>query len=207
FTGSPDREPIWLPGPHAQFHAGAHAAFAGLVGVHERSRSGHGQAVEISELDATLTAHAWLVSSWAANGALLARVPPDLIKCRDGWVYVMRIVPKDELFVMIERPDLGERGYTVDIPTWNQHIPEIFEAVQEWAYDKTVAEIVELGQLLRIAVTPVLDGAGVLADEQLAARKWWEEEGGFSYPGQPYKFSATPSARRGPAPAIGEQSA
>ena len=42
-------------------------------GVHERERSGHGQAVEISELDATLTAHAWLVSSWAANGALLAR--------------------------------------------------------------------------------------------------------------------------------------
>ena len=60
FTGSPDREPIWLPGPHAQFHAAAHAAFAGLVGLHERERSGHGQAVEIAELDATLTAHAWL---------------------------------------------------------------------------------------------------------------------------------------------------
>src|SRR5918994_334247 len=46
FPGSPDREPIWLPGPHAQLHAAAHAAFAGLVGLHERERSGRGQAVE-----------------------------------------------------------------------------------------------------------------------------------------------------------------
>ena len=55
------------------------------------------------------TAHAWLVSSWAANGALLARQPVDLIRAKDGWVYVMRIVPKEEIFVMIERPDLMAR--------------------------------------------------------------------------------------------------
>ncbi len=86
------------------------------------------------------------------------------------------------------------------------NIPRIFEAVAEWAVDKTVAEIVELGQLLRVAVTPVLDGAGVLVDEQLEARNWWEREGDIAYPGQPYKFSATPAARRGPAPSIGQQS-
>ena len=204
FTGSPDREPIWVPGPQAQFHAGSHAAFAALVGLHERERSGRGQAVEIADLDATLTAHAWLVSSWAACGQLLARQPMDLIRCSDGWVYVMRIVPKDELFVMIERPDLGDENLTVDIPTWNAHIPRIFEAVQEWALDKTVAEVVELGQLLRVAVTPIVDSAGVLVDEQLEARGWWEREGDIAYPGQPYRFTATPSARRGPAPAIGE---
>jgi crotonobetainyl-CoA:carnitine CoA-transferase CaiB-like acyl-CoA transferase len=206
FTGSPDREPIWLPGPHAQLHAAAHAAFAGLVGLHERERSGRGQAVEIAEQDAVLTAHAWLVSSWAANGALLPRQPVDLIRAKDGWVYVMRIAPKEEIFVMIERPDLMAENLAVDVPTWNNNIPRIFEAVQEWAHDKTVAEIVELGQLLRVAVTPIVDGADVLADEQLAARDWWEREGEIAFPGQPYKLSATPSARRGPAPAIGAQS-
>ncbi|MDQ1425759.1 MAG: hypothetical protein QOD72_3257, partial [Acidimicrobiaceae bacterium] len=35
---------------------------------------------------------------------------------------------------------------------------------------------------------------------------WWEREGGVAYPGQPYKLSATPSARRGPAPSVGEHS-
>jgi crotonobetainyl-CoA:carnitine CoA-transferase CaiB-like acyl-CoA transferase len=203
FTGSPDREPIWVPGPQAQMHAAAHAALAALVGLYERDRSGSGQLVEVADLDAALTAHAWLVSSWAACGMLLARQPNDLIRASDGWVYVMRIVPKDDLFVMIERFDLDAENLTVDLPTWNANIPRIFEAVAEWAKDKTVAEIVEFGQLLRVAVTPVLDGAGVLADEQLAARDWWEREGEIAFPGQPYKFSVTPSARRGPSPAIG----
>lgn len=203
FTGAPDREPIWLPGPQASFHAGAHAAFAALAGLHERERSGRGQRVEISELEAVLTAHAWLVSSWAANGLLLGRQPFDLIRCADGFVYVMRIVPKDEMFIMIERPDLADEGLTADLQAWNSNIPRIFAAVAEWAADKTVAEVVELGQLLRIAVTPVVDSAGVLADEQLAARHWFEREGDTAYPGQPYKLSATPSARRGPAPALG----
>src|SRR5690606_22054495 len=80
FTGASDREPIWLPGPQAQLHAGSHAAYAALVGLHERERSGRGQGVEIADLDATLTAHAWLVSSWAACGQLLDRQPFDLIR-------------------------------------------------------------------------------------------------------------------------------
>ena len=45
FTGSPDREPIWVPGGQAQLHAGAHAAFAALVGLRERDDSGLGQRV------------------------------------------------------------------------------------------------------------------------------------------------------------------
>jgi crotonobetainyl-CoA:carnitine CoA-transferase CaiB-like acyl-CoA transferase len=206
FTGFPDREPIWLPGPHAQLHAAAHSAFAALVGLWERERSGRGQSVEIAELDAVLTAHAWLVSIWAACGQLLARQPMDLVRATDGWVYVMRIAPNEEIFVMIDRPDLGEENFSVDVPTWNANIPRIFEAVTEWAKDKTVAEIVELGQLLRVAVTPVMDGADVLADEQLAARDWWEREGDTAYPGQPYKLSVTPAKRRGPAPALGAHS-
>src|SRR5215207_5997127 len=113
FTGSPDRDPVWVPGPQAQMHAGAHAAFAGLVGLYERERSGRGQRVEVADLDAALTAHAWLVSSWAACGVLLQRQPGDLIRCVDGWAYVMRIVPKDELFVMIDRPDLADENLTV----------------------------------------------------------------------------------------------
>src|SRR5437764_2190820 len=211
FTGSPDREPIWLPGPQAARHAGSHAALAALAALHARDASdegeGHGQRVEVSELEATLVAHAWLVTTWAACGQPLERQPSDLIRASDGWVYVMRIVPKDELFVMIERPDLGDENLTVDLPTWNANIPRIFEAVAEWAADKTVAEIVEFGQLLRIAVTPVLDGADVLDDDQLAARQWWEREGDMAFPGQPYQLSVTPARRRGPAPSAGQHSA
>jgi crotonobetainyl-CoA:carnitine CoA-transferase CaiB-like acyl-CoA transferase len=209
FTGAPDREPIQVPGRQAQLHAGAHSAFAALVAIHERERSGIGQRVEVTELESVLTAHAWLVSSWAACGAVLSRQPTDLIRCRDGLVYVMRIVPRDEIFVLIERPDLADENLTRDLPTWYANMDRIFEAVAAWAIDHTVADMVELGQLLRIAVTPVLDGRGVLDDEQLAARQWWETdtETAMRYPGQPYRLSATPSRRRGPAPSLGSSAA
>ena len=207
FTGAPDREPIWVPGHQSQLHAGSHAAIAALVAIHERDgRSGLGQLVEVSELESVLAAHAWLVSSWAACGVVLGRQPGDLIRASDGWVYVMRIVPKDELFVLIDRPDLAAENLTVDVPTWHANIPRIFDAVADWAKDKTVADIVEVGQLLRLAVTPVLDGASVLSDEQLAARRWWEHEGETAFPGQPFHFSETPSKRRGPAPVLGAHS-
>lgn len=204
FTGYPDREPIWVPGPQASLHAGAHAALAALAAVRERESSGRGQHVEVSEHEAVLTAHSWLQTTWAACGQWLERQPNDLIRCADGWIYVMRIVPKDDLFVMIERFDLAEEGLTDDLPTWLANIPRIFEAVAEWAIDKNVAEVVEFAQALRIAVTPVLDAPGVLADEQLEARDWWEREGDVTFPGQPYHLSATPAARPGPAPALGQ---
>ena len=95
----------------------------------------------------------------------------------------MRIVPKDELFVMIERPDLMERGPHRRHPdVEREHPADLRGRRRSGRTDKTVAEIVELGQLLRVAVTPVVDGADVLADEQLAARDWWEREGDIAVP-------------------------
>ncbi|MFN0029029.1 MAG: CaiB/BaiF CoA transferase family protein [Acidimicrobiales bacterium] len=206
FTGAPDREPLWLPGSQSEFHAGVHGAYAVMVALYERHRSGLGQRVELSSLESVLTAHAWLTSSWTACGQLLARVPPDLIRASDGWVYFMRIAPNDELFVLIERPDLGEENLTADIPTWMANVPRIFEAAAEWAKDHTVEEIVELAQALRVAVTPVLDAQGVAEEPQMAARDWWERDraDGPAFPGQPYHLSASPSRRAGPAPALGE---
>ena len=204
FTGDPGREPVWIPGSQAALHAGAYAAVAALGGLWERRRSGRGQHAEVAELDSVLAAHAWLVSSWEACGQVLPRVESDLVRAADGWVYFMRIAPNDELFVLIDRPDLAAEGLTADVPTWFANIPRVFAAAAEWAATRTVAEIVELAQALRVAVTPVLDMAGVAADPQLAARGWWElDPDGGCHPGQPYHLERTPSRRRGPAPAIG----
>ena len=125
FTGS--------PGPRADLAArpaGAsstpapHAAFAALVGLHEREPqrprpARRGQPSSRPRSPRTR----WLVSSWAANGRSCSAVPNDLIRAVDGWVYVMRIVPKDELFVMIDRPDLGAEGLTVDLPDVEREHP------------------------------------------------------------------------------------
>lgn len=215
-TGAPDRAPLWLPGGQAALHAGAHAAFAAQVGLWERRTSDAGQVVEIAELDAVLAAHAWLVSSWAACGEVLERTPSDLIDAADGKFYVMRIVPNDAIFTLIDRPDLAAEDLTRDVPTWFANIPRVFAAIAEWAVDRSVEEIVDVGQLLRIAVTPVVTPRGVLDDPQLAARDWWEHDvtadgspavDGPRFPGQPYHLASGAARRRGPAPAVGAHDA
>lgn len=207
FTGDPNREPLAVPGSQAELHGGTHAAFAALVGLWERRQRGLGQQVEVSDLESVLTAHAWLASSWAACGTVLPRMPNDLVKATDGWVYVMRIAPNAEIFVMIDRPDLADEDLTVDVPTWFANVERIFSGVNEWAADKSVDEIVDLGQALRVAVTPVLDARGVSDDPQLEARSWWEHDGDLRFPGQPYKLGASPAARSGPAPEVGAHGA
>lgn len=214
FTGAPDREPLWLSGGQAGLHAGAQAAFAALAALAARpgrdddgegppgGRGGGavpGQRVVVSELASVLAAHVWLVSSWSSCGQVLCRVPQDLIRAADGLCYVMRISPNDNLFVLIDRPDLAAEDLAGDVVRWNQNLERIFAAVAQWAATRTVAEIVELGQLLRVAVTPVRTTADLLADEQLAARGWWQwdEASGVSLPGPPARI--VPGEEPGPA--------
>lgn len=211
FTGEGSREPLFLPGSQSELHAGVHGAFASLVGLFERRRSGAGQRVEVSLLESVLAAHAWLVSSWVAAGELLARSRHDLVRCKDGWAYFMRIAPNPNLFVLIERAELADEPIG-ELASWLANVPRIFELVAEWAMGHTVAEIVERAQELRVAVTPVLDASDIALDAQMKARDWWEPSedpalGPLLFPGQPYKLSATSSARRGPAPLLGEHTA
>ena len=200
FTGSPDREPIWLPGPHAQLHAAAHAA---LADARRAPRARAQRARAGASRSPSSTPRSPPTPGWCRRGPaavqLLGRVPPDLIRAKDGWVYVMRIVPKDELFVMIERPDLMDRGFTVDIPTWNATIPRDLRGGpgvgerQDGRRDRRARPAAA-----RRRDAGASTARDVLADEQLAARDWWEREGDTAFPGQPYKLTATPSARARP---------
>ncbi|MFV0525201.1 MAG: CoA transferase [Acidimicrobiales bacterium] len=212
FTGAPDREPLWLAGGQAAQHTGSQAAFAALAALHARDHADpgagnqpgsaspvRGQRVVVSELASVLTAHSWLASSWAACGLVLPRVPSDLIRAADGWCYVMRIVPNEELLMMTGQDDLLAEGITEDIVAWNDHIDRIFAGVASWAASRTVAEIVELGQALRVAVTPVLTAADLVDDPQLAARDWWRHDvpTGLRLPGPAYR--TVPLEANGPA--------
>ena len=80
FTGEKSRQPLGLPGSQSELHSGTHAAFAALAALYEQRRSGRGQQVEVTDLESALSAHAWLISSWAASGQLLDRDTHDLIR-------------------------------------------------------------------------------------------------------------------------------
>ncbi len=212
FTGDPGREPLMLPGGQSQLHLGVHAAIAALTAVRERRRSGHGQRVALNALEANLSAHAWLISSWIASGIALNRSPHDFTKTRDGWALFMRAVPNPNVFLLIDQPERMEQVELTSIDAWQAQLGELYRDVEVWARDYGAEEVATLAQELRIACTPVLDAKGLDENIQLGARDWWEAGedqalGELRFPGPAYLLSDTPACRQGPAPALGEHTA
>ena len=209
FTGDPDGAPLMLPGGQSELHQGVHAAIAALTAVRERRRSGHGQTVEVSALEANLSAHAWLVSSWIASGMPLNRVPHDFTKTRDGWALFMRAVPNPNIFILIDQPERMESVEINDIDDWRKQLGQLYEDVEAWAQDVDALDVAARAQELRIACTPVLDAKGLAENLQLESRGWWEyghdaEWGDIRFPGPAYQLSRTPAERRGDAPRLGQ---
>ncbi|MYB21673.1 MAG: CoA transferase [Chloroflexi bacterium] len=208
FTGDPDGWPLMLPGGQSELHAGVHAAIAAMTAIRERRRSGHGQTVEISALEANLSAHAWLISSWIASGLPLNRVPHDFTRTQDGWALFMRAVPNPNIFLLIGQPERMESVEITNLDEWRGQLAQLYADVEEWAQDHDSVEVATLAQELRIACTPVLDAKGLDENIQLATRDWWEqgedaEWGDLRFPGPAYLMSRTPAERGGPAPAPG----
>ena len=178
FTGEPDREPLIIPGSQSAIHAGVHCALAVLAAVRERRRSGHGQQIELSQLEANLSAHAWLVSSWTASGQALLRTGHDFTRTRDGWAHFMQMVPNPNVFLLIDQPERMGEVIANDIDTWRRAVTGVYREVEAWAQDVDSEEVATRAQELRVACTPMLDAAGLDRNPQLVARGWWETDCG-----------------------------
>ena len=212
FTGDPDGAPLMLPGGQSSLHQGVHAAVAALTAVRERRRSGHGQTIDVSALEANLSAHAWLVSSWIASGLPLNRVSHDFTKTRDGWALFMRAVPNPNIFLLIDQPERMADAEITDIDQWRAQLPQLYADVEAWAQNVDAIDVATRAQELRIACTPVLDAKGLAENLQLESRGWWEygvdaEWGDLRFPGPAYLLSATPALRQGEAPSVGQHTA
>lgn len=212
FTGEPSREPLMIPGSQSEIHAGVHCALALLAALRERRRSGHGQRIELSQLEANLSAHAWLISSWIASGQPLPRTGHDFVKTRDGWAHFMQMVPNPNVFLLIDQPERIDEVDTNDIDAWRQAVAGVYRDVEVWAQEHDAEEVAVRAQELRVACTPMLDAAGLERNPQLAAREWWQTDtdpvlGELRFPGPAYQLSRTPARRAGAAPRLGEHSA
>jgi CoA transferase family III len=83
-------------------------------------------------------------------------------------------------------------------------IAVFFEKAQPWLSGRSVAEIVELSQAMRIPAAPVNDGATALHCPQYLDREFFVQAGGddwrFRRPGAPFRLSRTPALPPRPAP-------
>jgi crotonobetainyl-CoA:carnitine CoA-transferase CaiB-like acyl-CoA transferase len=209
FGGHRDREPLMLTNNQAQLNAGAQAAIASLAAIWRARRDGRGQHIDVSTVEAMLSAHAWTSTSWTHEGVIMRRSEPDSIPCKDGYVWLMSMRWDPTLFVLIERPDLMDDPRFADRQSWFENRDELLQLVGRWCAQHTKDYIFHAAQELRLALTPVNNAADLLKSDQLKARDWFQEiehldAGTFTLPGFPYLLSETPASIRSPAPRLGQ---
>ena len=209
FGGHPDREPLMVPNNQPQLHAGMQAAIASMAALQWARSSGKGQHVDVSAVEAMLSAHCWTSTSWSHMGQVVRRAEPDCIPCKDGYIFIMGLRHNPDLFLMLERPELIEDLRFRDRESWTKNMNDLWGIVREWCLEHTKEEIFHGGQELLLPVTPVYNAADLTRSAQLEARKWFLDVehpvvGTTTLPGYPYKFSETPPLVYRPAPALGQ---
>lgn len=221
-TGDGDDPPVRLAGNQAGITASLSAAAATLIALRHAARTGRGQRVDVSLLEAVVSAtHICGIGKWRDDGivprrngtGLFASVPSGTYPCRDGLVYLMVNRPRhwQALATWIAEVTGSD---TVRDPIFegpsSRRIP-YRDLVDTYVADLTsrftVAEVYHEGQRRHLAFTPVSTAPEVAADPHLAARDFFanvtQADGTTArMAGAPYRLAETPWSITRPAPEV-----
>jgi crotonobetainyl-CoA:carnitine CoA-transferase CaiB-like acyl-CoA transferase len=208
----PDRAPVQAGARISEYVAGAYGALGALTALRNRSAD-HGRVVEVdvSMLECLVSTlpYPMLMAERIRNLGLPGntRSAPmmGVVRAADGWIGINCLTGQHWLDVcaMLDLPEYGDQQFAIMLG--GPERAEFFAKAQPWLSERSVAEIVDLSQAMRIPAAPVNDGATVLDCPQYLERGFFVDGGGddwsFRRPGAPFRLSRTPAPRPGRAPA------
>lgn len=223
-TGHPHDQPRVPRGPCDPV-AGMHGAFALLVALARRARTGTGHLVESSLAEGALNIAAEQVVEWTAYGRVLERqgnrsplaAPQGLYPCADagsptaGWLALA--VTGDEQWRAL-RAAMGDPAWAAD-PGFDTHDGRraghdaIDAGVAQWTRSRHRAEVVDELRRRGIPASEVADPARIIqSNPQVRHRHYFETPdhpvaGVMPLPGMPYRFEGVARWIRTPAPTLG----
>lgn len=222
YVTDPDHEPpVKTGGEQADLLTGWTAATATMCAVFHRDLTGEGQHVDIAAVEAV----AHMVRP---NFALYSHEPPEgpnrsrflrrtkwglayVFPCRDGHLALLALTDQHwgSLKELMGRPEWAESEIFATMMQRFQHIDALEASVAAWVREQDRDELARRGQELHIPVFPVRNLQEVITSEQYRERRFFVEvdhpaTGPLTYPGAPFKLSATPWQIRSPAPRLGE---
>ena len=211
----PDRPPVQAGARISEYVAGGYAALAALTALRTLSaNTSHVVEVDVSVMESLLSTLPYPMLMAEKMRSL--GLPPNtkagpvmgIVRAADGWLGINCLTGQHWLDVcaMLGLPEYGEQQIAVMLG--GSERAEFYEKAQPWLLERTVDEIVELSQALRIPATPVNDGATVLQCPQYRDRGFFTEAGGdgwsFRRPGAPFRLSKTPVLPVRAAPRLGQ---
>jgi len=218
-TGTAEGPPTKVGVPAADMVGGHLAAEAILAALLARERTGRGQRVEVSLLDALLAFQAVPLSMYLASGEPPARLgsaapyaaPNEAFPTRDGHIMVAAYSPERwrRLCEVLARPDLAEDVRFASNADRVRHRGELHRILSEHFRRRSSAEWVERLEAADILCGPLLTYPDLVDHPQVAAGEMIQtfvhpELGAARIPGIPHRLQQTPAALHLPPPLPGE---
>lgn len=210
FRGDPAGPPISIGGELGEYMGGAFAAY-GALALHRRVRhGGPGGHLDMSMLEAItlMQSSEWLHSQLLQVPPIKRSVEvPSIEEAKDGYVGISMVTGQQwlDFAAMVDCPELTEiPGLRFQIGRWDYR-DWIRERIGPWMRERTVDEIVELGQLFRLPIAPLGNGSTIPDMDHMRERGVYvDNPAGFRQPRPPWLMSRAAPAPIRPAPVIGD---
>ncbi|MDT5132242.1 MAG: hypothetical protein QOE41_1553 [Mycobacterium sp.] len=209
FRGDPDGPPISIGGELGEYMAGAFAAYGALAVRQRVRRGGRGEHLDLSMLEAMTLMQSceWLHTQLMGVPPIRRSVEvPSIERAKDGYVGITMVTGQQwlDFAAMVQCPELtGLPELRFQLGRW-QHRDRIRELIGPWLRERTVAEIVDLGQLFRLPIAPLGNGSTIPGMDHIRQRAVFvPNPAGFRQPRTPWLMSVAEPAPVRAAPALG----
>ena len=210
FRGDPAGPPISIGGDLGEYMGGAWAAYGAMALRHRVARGGPGGHLDLSMLEAItlMQSSEWLHSQLLQRPPVTRSVEvPSIEPAKDGFVGISMVTGQQwlDFAAMVDCPEFTEiPQLRFQIGRWDYR-DWIRERIDPWMRERTVSEIVELGQLFRLPLAPLGNGSTIPDMDHLQSRGVYiDNPAGFRQPRAPWLMSAARQAPVRDAPALGE---
>jgi CoA:oxalate CoA-transferase len=214
-----DRPPVKVGGNSGNFDPGLVASIAVMAALFWRGKSGKGQYIDMSKMEALMSMQRVESVTFPNSGVNMSRSgnaqrrsADGVLPCKDGYVVV--VTPEEHqwrnFMKLIGDPPWSKEPWCRTRFERARHVDEMKEYILDWMKDKPKEEIFRNGQALSTPVAAANTAKDVVESPQFNARGFFVETlhpvmGNIDkFPSSPYRFSKTPWAISRPAPRLGE---
>jgi crotonobetainyl-CoA:carnitine CoA-transferase CaiB-like acyl-CoA transferase len=206
---------------HGDPITGSHAAGVLLAALRYRKRTGKGMFVDVSQQESAVSLIGADVLAYQMTGKEPERrgnrspyfAPHNSYQCAgdDRWVAIAATNDEEwrQLAQQVGGPELAGDSRFSTLAGRMEHEDHLDELISGWTADKKAYDICHLLQKEGVPASPVMGGPDLLADPHYEARGTFvrvnhEQVGEMTYPGIPWKMSATPGEVRWASPTLGQ---
>ena len=215
----PGHPPVKAGPPITDISAGILAAMGVLAAYIHRLKTGEGQLVDTSLLEAGVTTTYWQSAICLATGKSPGAIgsahplsaPYQAIQTRDGWINIGAANQANwkRLIEVIGQQQLADDPRFIDNAARMQNLPALIDILTLHFRTRTTSDWLAQFEAAGVPAGPVLSIGEMLTDPQVLARRMVVEVehsrlGRMKTLGPPVKFSATPGEVRSGAPLLGE---